>query len=132
MGNITLSHRELDRLSVVQSVIAKKINIIEQANLWLPKFIENYNKRFAVEPGNPIDAHRQVLHTAEALNLTLCQQHTRILSKNLSLKFNNTEYQIQNYDKGYRLRGAAVTVCEATDGKIHFIASRQTTEPQDI
>ena len=119
-GRVERANQTLqDRL--VKELRLAKINTIEQANLWLPRFIADYNKRFAVEPGNSSDAHRQVLHTAEELNLTLCQQHTRILSKNLSLQFNNTEYQIQNYGKGYRLRGAAITVCEAVDGKISLL-----------
>jgi hypothetical protein len=35
------------------------------------------------------------------------------LSKNLTIQFKNREYQLQGQGQGYRLRGAAVTVCEA-------------------
>ena len=60
-------------------------------------------------PGWPLNtgdnAHREVLHSAEALTLILCLQHRRKLSKNLTISFRNTEYQLPGYGKGYRLRG---------------------------
>ena len=38
---------------------------------------------------------------------------TRKLSKNLTFQYLNREYQITGRGQGYRLRGAAVTVCDA-------------------
>ena len=34
------------------------INIIEEANAFLATFIDQYNKRYGVEPTEPSDAHR--------------------------------------------------------------------------
>ncbi len=77
--------------------------------------------RFAVTAHHPDNAHREVLHSAEALTLILCLQHRRKLSKNLTIAFRNTEYQLQGYGKGYRLRGATITVCEDFNGAVTLL-----------
>jgi hypothetical protein len=53
------------------------------------------------------------LHSRPELDLIFSLHHTRKLSKNLAFQFKNREYQLQGQGQGYRLRGAAVTVCEA-------------------
>jgi hypothetical protein len=116
-GRVERANQTLqDRL--VKELRLAKIDDIDSANNWLPEFIKRYNERFAVAPESSVDAHRQVLHTPAELELILSQQYLRVLSKNLTLQFCNQEYQIQNYGKGYRLRGAKVTVCRTTDDKI--------------
>lgn len=114
-ANLTLQNR------LVKELRLQQINTIEQANRFLPTFIEDYNQRFAVEPQQAEDAHRKVLHSPEELALILCLHHTRKLTKNLSLQFHNTEYQLQNHGKGYRLRGTTVTICEAFDGAVTLL-----------
>lgn len=49
------------------------------------------------------------------------KQHSRVLSKSLSLQYNNAVYQISQGGQGYTLRGATVTVCERTDGEVTII-----------
>ena len=51
---------------------------------------------------------------------------TRKLSKNLTFQFKNREYQLTGQDKGYRLRGAQVTVCEAFDDTVTVLYKGQT------
>lgn len=114
-ANLTLQNR------LVKELRLQGIDSIEEANRFLPTFIEDYNRRFAVEPQHADDAHREVLHSPEELELILCLHHARKLSKNLTLQFHNTEYQLQGYGKGYRLRGATVTVCEAFDGSVTLL-----------
>jgi len=97
------------------------ISDIDTANAFLPGFIEAYNERFAVAPQNPADAHRPLLLGAEELALILCLHNTRTLSKNLTLQYKNREYQLTGQGKGYRLRGAQVTVCEAFDGTVTLL-----------
>ena len=85
---------------------------------YLPAFMADFNRRLAVAPRNPEDAHRAVLHDAAELDLILCEQHGRKLTKNLTIRFECREYQVTGRGKGYRLRGAAVTVCKAFDGSV--------------
>ena len=42
----------------------------------------------------------------------------RKLSKNLTLQYKNRECQLTGQGKGYRLRGAKVTVCETFDSSV--------------
>lgn len=105
-----------DRL--VKELRLQGISDIAAANAFLAGFMADYNKRFAVVPQNPADAHRPVLHRDEELDWILRLHHTRTLSKNLSFQFQNREYQIQTRGQGYQLRRAAVTVCEAFDGAV--------------
>ena len=108
-----------DRL--VKEMRLQGIHDIDTANTFLPAFIEHYNRRFAVAPQDPHDAHRPVVHTPRELALILCLHHTRILSKNLTLQFQNREYQIQRRGAGYSMRNSKVTVCEAFGGGVTIL-----------
>ena len=113
-GRVERANKTLqDRL--VKEMRLENIHSIEQADAFLPQFMEDYNLRFAVTPQDPDNAHRAVLHSKEELKLILCLHHQRKLSKNLTLSFRNSEYQLTGYGKGYRLRGATITLCE--DGR---------------
>ena len=113
-GRVERANQTLqDRL--VKEMRLRNICAIEAANPFLSEFIEHYNHRFAWEPQNPNDAHRPVLRSPEELDLILRLHHTRTVSKNLTFQFKNREYQLQNQGKGYRLRGAKLTLCEAFD-----------------
>ena len=102
------------------------ISDIKAANAFLPTFMQDYNRRFAKSPQNPADAHRPVLHSSEELDLILSLHATRKLSKNLTFQFKNREYQLTGQGKGYRLRGAQVTVCEAFDDTVTVLYKGQT------
>ncbi|WP_246585315.1 ISNCY family transposase [Thiorhodospira sibirica] len=119
-GRVERANQTLqDRL--VKELRLREISDIDAANAFLPTFMADFNARFAVEPQSPQDAHRPVLHSPEEQALILCMHHTRKLSKNLCFQFKNREYQLQGQGKGYRLRGATLTVCEAFDGTITLL-----------
>ena len=124
-GRVERANQTLqDRL--IKEMRLREISDIEAANAFLPAFMADYNVRFAAEPQSPVDAHRPVLHSAEELALVLCPHHTRKLSKNLTLQFKNREYQLQGQGRGYRLRGASLTLCEAFDGTVTLLHKGQT------
>lgn len=85
---------------------------LNTANAFLPQFIEDYNHRFAVSPAHPVDAHRRLKYDDEGLKLILAEHHTRIVSKNLQISYQNILYQIQAHQQAYTLRKANVTVCD--------------------
>ncbi len=93
-ANQTLQDRLVKRLRLAG------ISDIDSANAFLPSFIENYNRRSAVPPQHPADAHRPVLHSCEELALILCLYHTRTLSRNLTFQFKSREYQLQGQARG--------------------------------
>ena len=71
-----------DRL--VKEMRLAGINNMAEANAWLPAYIADYNRRFAVVPKDPHDAHLPYQGTAEELTRTLSVQVIKTLSKNLS------------------------------------------------
>ena len=111
-ANLTLQDR------LVKEMRLRGIGGIAAGNAYLPTYMADYNRRFGVAPRNPADAHRAVLHDDRELDLILCEQHTRKLTKNLSLSFEGDTWQVTGQGKGYRLRGAAVTVCKGYDGAV--------------
>ena len=116
-GRVERANQTLqDRL--VKEMRLRGIGDLAAGNAYLPAFMADFNRRFAVAPRNPADAHRAVLHDAAELDLILCEQHGRKLTKNLTIRFECREYQVTGRGKGYRLHRAAVTVCKAFDGSV--------------
>lgn len=118
-GRIERSNRTLqDRL--VKELRLNKISTIEEANVFLPIFMEDYNRRFAVIPKNPNNAHRPLLqeHNLEQI---FSIRKFRELSKNLTFQYNNTIYQIQTERETYALRRAKVTLYEKENGSIEIL-----------
>jgi hypothetical protein len=119
-GRVERANQTLqDRL--VKELRLRNISNMEQANEFLSTFIQDYNRCFGVAPQHSLNAHRKVLNSSEELANIFCLHHIRKLSKNLSFQFRNTEFQLQGYDHGYRLRGAALTLCERFDGTITLL-----------
>jgi len=98
-----------------------RINAKDAANAWLPSYIEDYNRRFAVEPKDQADAHLAYLGTQTELARILSAQVTRTLSKNLSCQYENPLLQVVTTGTGLALRGAKVTVHEHVDGQKELI-----------
>jgi len=119
-GRVERANKTLqDRL--VKEMRLNGINTIDEANRYLPIFMEGYNSRFCVPAHHPQDVHRPVLHSEEVLKQIFTLHHARKLTKNLTLQFRSTQYQLQGYGHGYRLRGAKVTICEAFTGKVTLL-----------
>lgn len=119
-GRVERANQTLqDRL--VKELRLAGIDGMEAGNAFLPSFMADYNRRFAVAPKSKEDAHRAVLHDAAELDLILRLHAIRKLSKNLTFQYLNREYQITGQGKGYRLRGASVTVCDAFGGEVDVL-----------
>ena len=104
-----------DRL--VKELRLRGIASMAAGNAYAPEFICDFNRRFAVAPRNPENAHRPLLpHEDLARILTI--QETRVLSKNLTLQYHQVIYQIQTARPTYALRKATVLVCENVRGEL--------------
>jgi transposase len=88
----------------------RKICSWAAGNAFLPEFIQEFNQRFSEQPRSDVNAHRP-LTPKEDLARILAWQETRSLSKNLTLQFYKTVYQIQSKRPSYALRNAQVIVC---------------------
>jgi len=111
-ANATLQDR------LVKELRLQGISDIEAANAFIPTFIEDYNRRFAVAPRSTHNAHRPVNATEEELHQIFSHQETRILSKNLTIQYKKVLYQINTTRSAYAMRKANVLVCEDMQGKV--------------
>jgi len=105
-----------DRL--VKELRLRKISTIEEANSYLPTFIEDFNKHFSKPAKTPINAHKSI--DGYDLDRIFTLKETRHLSKNLTLQYKNTIYQIKTSRSSYTLRKAHVTILEYESGKIEI------------
>lgn len=99
-----------------------------QANAWLPTFIADFNRRFAVKPALPADAHVRYLGKAVDLRRILSVRGTRVLSKNLSCQYEGALLQVKTASSGLSLRGATVTIHRHFDGQIELRWQGKTLE----
>ena len=112
-ANLTLQDR------LVKEMRLAGIDSMEAGNAFLEAFRQDYNRRFAIAPKSPEDAHRAVLHSAPELDLIFSLHSERRLSKNLTVQYQNTLYQIQG--RGRALAHTRVTVCEAFSGEVTLL-----------
>ena len=91
---------------------------IEAANGFLEGYVVGHNARFAQEPREEGNGHREHGFESVELDRILCLRHERKLTRNLTFKFANREYGIQGEGKGYRLQGKEVTLREGWDGEL--------------
>lgn len=101
------------------------INTMEQGNVYLPEFIEKFNRKFGVVPKSTVNMHRPLL-PAQSLDDILCEKHRRILSKQLTISFENRIYQIQTERPMYAMRHAPVAVLKDTKGNIQIVYRGKT------
>lgn len=117
-GRVERSNRVLqDRL--VKELRLQNISTIEEANAYLPTFMEEYNRRFAVSPQHSRNAHREVLNT-QKLDHIFTIKESRQLSKNLMLQYKNVIYQVISDKQSTALRGMKVIVSESKNGEVRI------------
>ena len=118
-GRVEKANRTLqDRL--VKEMRLLNISSIDEANAFMPQFIQDFNQRFAVSPRSQQDQHRP-LSPQDQLDLSLSWQETRTISKNLTVQFNKIVYQIQTERPSYALRNAKVTICQNAQEEVTIL-----------
>ena len=111
-ANLTLQDRLIKEMRLIG------ISSIEEGNRYLPKFIKQYNEKFAVKAKSTTNAYRDLNQSVESLDYILSVQQNRILTKNLEFKLGDQILQIQSAGGGYRYRRAKVTIYEHVDNSI--------------
>ena len=110
-----------DRL--VKELRLQNISSIEEANKFLPQFLDKFNKRFSREPKSKVDMHRKLDRRID-LTKILCLKETRVVSKNLTFQYNNQVFFIKTKRSPFTLRKTRVTICERYDGSIMVFDQR--------
>jgi len=122
-GRVERANKTLqDRLT--KELRLQNISSVEDANRWLPTFMQDYNQRFAVSPRSDIDFHVP-LSELDNLDFILCRKETRTLSKNLTFQYYKKIYQIHVDRPTYALRNALVTVLEMPNHEIIVLYKNQ-------
>lgn len=123
-GRVERTNRTLqDRL--VKEMRLRNISTIEEGNNYLPIFMKEWNKKFAVNPKSETDAHRQLLPERHILNLIFSIQIHRKVSKNFDITYENEIYQLKARDPDYRIRPTYLTIyCDLAD-KMTFMQCGQ-------
>jgi len=102
-GRVERSHGTLqDRL--VKLMRLKEIDSIESGNRYLKGFQIDYNKRFGRIPKNEKDAHGIVREGID-LERIFTIKEDRVVSKQLTLGYENKIYQLKSKQNSYRLIG---------------------------
>jgi hypothetical protein len=117
-GRVERAHQTLqDRL--VKELRLRNISTIEAANGFVPRFIADYNRRFAREPASRHDVHRP-LRGGENLAEIFRWKETRKVSQNLTIHYQRSLYVLQETPQTMALRGRLVEVHELEDGTVHL------------
>lgn len=102
-----------DRL--VKEMRLRNICSMEDANLYLPQFMEEFNKKFSKEPRGQVDTHRPLASDCD-LERILTRCEIRTLSKDLSFSFHNRTYQILESNNINRLKNKKIEIRQKNDG----------------
>jgi len=122
-GRVERANKTLqDRLT--KELRLQNISTPEEANRWLPIFMDDYNQRFATAPRSDVDYHVP-LTDSNNLDFILCRKETRTLSKNLTFQYYKKIYQIHVDRPTYSLRNTTVTVLEKPNHEIIVLYKNQ-------
>lgn len=122
-GRVERANKTLqDRLT--KELRLRGLSTPDEANAWLPEYIQDYNKRFATAPRSNLDAHTP-LDEKTPLSRILCRKTDRTLSKNLTIQYDKTIYQIKVNRPAYSMKNAKVTVLESPKGEITILYKNQ-------
>lgn len=103
------------------------INDPDAGNAYLPTFMQDFNNQFAVKPRSSFNAHRP-LSASDDLSKTFTWQENRTLTKNLTLQYRYTIYQIKTDRPSYALCKAPVRVCENAYGTVSIYYKGETLD----
>jgi hypothetical protein len=104
---------------LVKELRLQDISSIEAANAFMPRFIEDYNARFAKEPRDPENAHR-ALRADEDLGSVFCWRELRKVTKALTPHYERKLYRLADTAPNRRLIGKFIEVFQHPNGRIEI------------
>src|SRR3569833_2879115 len=117
-GRVERAHLTLqDRL--VKELRLEGISSIAAINVFMSRFIEAYNARFAKVPRDTHNAHRS-LRPDEELDLIFSWRELRKVTKNLTLHYERKLLLLEDNPENRRLIGKYLEVFQFPDGRIEI------------
>jgi transposase len=104
----------------LKELALQDITTIAGANVLLQEgFVEDLNRRFAVPPADPADAHRP-LAKGENLAAILCREKSRTVSNDFTVRYEGRWYQITRDNRSLPKPRFRVTVRTLLDGTLEL------------
>jgi hypothetical protein len=115
-GRVERAHQTLqDRL--VKELRLRGICTIDEANAYLPEFMDDYNRRFGRVARNDHDAHRPLLER-DGLDDIFTWQEERRVTAQLTVHHKRTMYLLEPTPEAKAAAKKRVTVVEYEDGRV--------------
>ena len=115
-GRVERANKTLqDRL--VKELRLAGVSTMEDGNAFLPRFMADYNVRFAKPPANLKDLHRP-LTARDNLDEALCWRETRHVSQSLTVHYDRTAYILEQSPLSLAAAGKELEVIEFADGPV--------------
>lgn len=116
-GRVERMNRTLqDRL--VKELRLSGIDSMEAGNAFLPGFMEDYNRRFAVVPARSDDLHRPINLAPDRLVEILCKREQRYVGAQLAFSFERKRIMLQETEVTRGLVGRYVETYAYADGRL--------------
>ena len=91
------------------------IETLEEANVFLKKYLVRQNKKFGVAPLSKENAHKE---KSANLDKIFTIKEKRVLSKGLSFQYKNVLYQLKNPREPNRLKNQKIHILEKLNGDL--------------
>ncbi len=116
-GRVERANKTLqDRL--VKELRLAGVSTMEVGNAFLPRFIADYNARFAKPPSNDKDLHRPDDGRDDRLDDAFTWRVERTLSQSLTLQYDNILFMIEPTEFAQAAIGKRVDVVDYPDGRL--------------
>lgn len=102
-----------DRL--VKEMRLAGIETLEEANVFLKKYLVRHNKKFSIKPLSKENAH---IEKEANLEKIFAIREKRVLSKGLSFQYKNVLYQLKNPREPNRLQNQRIHILEKLNGDL--------------
>ena len=124
-GRVERANRTLqDRL--VKDLRLENICDINNGNVFLPRFLERFNERFALHAAKPENLHRPLNFKAARLNDILCHREQRYVSEQLTMSYDRKQIILERNELSDGLGGKYVDLYEFPDGKLEVRSKGQS------
>jgi len=116
-GRVERMNRTLqDRL--VKELRLAGISDMETGNAFLPRFMADYNRRFAIIPARPEDLHRRLNLAPKRLLDILCKREQRYVGSQLTFSFERQRIMLEETAVSRGLVGRYVETFAYADGRL--------------
>ena len=116
-GRVERANRTLqDRL--IKEMRLENISSIEEANAWLPCFIEQFNQKFGKCARNSKNLHRPLTESKAELDDIFTWQEPRKVTKSLTITYDKCVYILEANEFNQKLVGQYISFLEYPDGTV--------------